>query len=288
MELKDMSGLSMRGKPTAFLHDSSTGLKDVEEAKWRMKQFYVIRDNFTTLKDVTKAMKNAGVKDCGLIFGIDYTVSNRMQGQKTFGGRSLHDTSGPQMNPYQQAISIIGETIEELDDDGKIPAFGFGDSITRDKSIFPLKSKGMCEGFKEVLDVYNQITPGIQLSGPTNFVPLIEEAVKIVKETRKYHILVILADGQVTNEKINQDAIVEASKWPLSIILIGVGDGPWDAMKDFDDGLPERVFDNFQFVNFHENVTGAENVNTTVALSALMEIPEQYQIIKDHELLTNR
>jgi len=120
----------------------------------------------------------------------------------------------------------------------------------------------------------------IQLSGPTSFAPIIRETINIVKQERSYHILVIIADGQVNSAQETRNAIVEASYYPISIILVGVGDGPWDTMEEFDDELPERQFDNFQFVNYHEIISLYRGSEPMFALTALQEIPEQYKAIQ--------
>ncbi|XP_041377697.1 E3 ubiquitin-protein ligase RGLG4-like [Gigantopelta aegis] len=245
----------------------------------------VVAEEFNSLDEVSSAIRKAGLEHCNLIFGVDYTASNYQQGKKTFGGKCLHDIEPNEQNPYQKVIAVLGETLEPFDSDGAIPAFGFGDMTTRDKSIFSLKTDGLCKSFKEVLQIYNNITPRVRLSGPTNFAPLIRQAIGIVKAAKTYNILVIVADGQVTSERETIESIEEASNYPMSIIMVGVGDGPWDTMDEFDQKLPSRLFDNFHFVNFSEVTSNVKNANSSFALHALMEIPDQFKSIKELGLL---
>eukprot|EP01133_Synstelium_polycarpum_P005947 gene5947-6887_t len=248
-------------------------------------KFTAIADKFQSLEEVQHALRKAGLESSNLIIGIDYTKSNTWNGAKTFGGRSLHTIEQGRLNPYQEAIAIVGETLAVFDDDNLIPTYGFGDSRTTDKSVFKFTNERPCFGFQEVLTCYNEITPLINLSGPTSFAPLIREAINIVAASRAYHILVIVADGEVTVINDTTKAIIEASKYPLSIICVGVGDGPWEVMETFDDEIPERQFDNFQFVNYNKVMERAENRKISFAVAALQEIPEQFQAIKQLGLL---
>eukprot|EP01104_Vermistella_antarctica_P017788 TRINITY_DN6373_c0_g1_i1.p1 TRINITY_DN6373_c0_g1~~TRINITY_DN6373_c0_g1_i1.p1 ORF type:complete len:305 (-),score=71.47 TRINITY_DN6373_c0_g1_i1:159-1073(-) len=270
-----------------FLFKKSSGNRSYTRSQ---SGFRRIADNFTTLEEVQQALRKAGLESSNLIVGVDYTKSNEYTGQRTFGGKCLHHIEGlhadARPNPYQRVIDVVTRTLEPFDDDRLIPAFGFGDQTTTDRAVFPFVSDRACRGGKEVLEKYNEITPLLTLSGPTSFAPLIHTAINIVKENRAYHILIIIADGQVINERDTVNAIVEASKYPLSIIMVGVGDGPWDMMEEFDDGLPQRQFDNFQFVNFNQTMRhGVVSPDVKFAVDALQEIPDQFKEIRRLRLL---
>ncbi|KAI3919050.1 hypothetical protein MKW98_016603 [Papaver atlanticum] len=259
-----------------------------------MSIYTQIDGNDDTLEQVLDALTNAGLESTSMKVGIDFTKSNDWTGAKSFNNKSLHHI-GEITNPYEQAVTAIGRPLSFLnkEDNNLIPCFGFGDASTTDKDVFSFYSdQRSCNGVEEVLERYRELVPQIRLAGPTSFAPIIETAIDFVENSgRRYHVLLIIADGQVTRssdteigllsrqEQETIDAIVKASEYPLSIVLVGVGDGPWDMMKEFDHNIPHRTFDNFQFVNFTEIFSqdiSIENMSLGVALAALMEIPSQY------------
>ncbi|KAL3820855.1 hypothetical protein ACJIZ3_006760 [Penstemon smallii] len=267
------------------------------------RKYKLIEDNYTSVEQVTRALAESGLESSNLIVGIDFTKSNEWTGKESFDGKCLHHI-GENSNPYEHAISIIGRTLSSFDEDNLIPCFGFGDVSTHDKDVFSFYPDNRpCNGFEEALSRYREIVPYVRLSGPTSYAPIIETAIGIVDEScGQYHVLLIIADGQVTRsvdtspgkfspqERSTIEAIVKASEYPLSIIVVGVGDGPWDIMRTFDDNIPARAFDNIQFVNFTEimsrNVPRSQK-EAMFALDALMEIPLQYRATLELHLLGN-
>ncbi|GLE01333.1 hypothetical protein PINS_up010163 [Pythium insidiosum] len=168
------------------------------------------------------------------------------------------------------------------DDDNIIPVYGFGDAKTNDTSVFSFGRDAVDQGFplESIRQRYRELVPQIRLAGPTSFAPIIHEAINIVRKTKQFHILLIIADGQVTrpsdtsprelskNENETVNAIRLASQFPLSIVMVGVGDGPWDLMNTFDDYVKYRAFDNFQFVEYSVGVSLHAFLCEALALTA--------------------
>ncbi|KAI4971369.1 hypothetical protein ZWY2020_002283 [Hordeum vulgare] len=275
-----------------YASSAGNNVQQPEAQATLQRKYSRIGDDYRSVTQVTEALAQAGLESSNLIVGIDFTKSNEWTGKVSYNRRCLHDI-GRTPNPYEQAISIIGRTLSDFDEDNLIPCFGFGDASTHDHEVFSFYPENHpCTGFEEALERYRQIVPTLRLSGPTSFAPIIETAIGIVDNSGgQYHVLLIIADGQVTRnvdtqsgqlspqERDTINAIVKASYFPLSIVLVGVGDGPWDMMHKFDDNIPARsVIRQFP----------ADRKEAEFALSALMEIPTQYKATLDLQLLGRR
>lgn len=271
----------------------------------RPKSFKVNPDQYKTQPEVEEALRESGLESCNLIFAIDFTRSNIFQGKKTLkvlGVENLHHLfEDGRVNPYQQVIIACIHTMSDMDEDKWIPALGFGDVKTHDKACFSFtenEPKG-CMGIEEVLERYEKEVIKRTFSGPTNFGPVINEAVEIVKNTgNQFHVLIIICDGQVSNKQDTIGAIVAACDYPLAIIIVGVGDGDqkvskgkeWREMMLYDDGLPRRKWDNVQFVPFNQlGVKPGKELTPEqekkFAVAAMQELPEQFKTVKELGLL---
>ncbi|NWX34682.1 CPNE3 protein, partial [Notiomystis cincta] len=95
-------------------------------------------------------------------------------------------------------------------------------------------------GIQGTVNAYRQILPQIQcLYGPTNFSPIMSHVAKFAAHslqqgTAAYFILLIITDGEITDLDQTRQAIVNASKLPMSIIIVGVGEADFKAVEFLD------------------------------------------------------
>ncbi|XP_067360358.1 copine-9-like isoform X2 [Channa argus] len=221
---------------------------------------------------------------------IDFTASNGNPSQPT----SLHYMSPYQMNAYAMALKAVGEIIQDYDSDKLFPAYGFGAKLPPDGKIshaFPLNSNTEnpnCVGIDGVLEAYFQSLRTVQLYGPTNFAPVINQVARCAAEVTdgsQYFVLLMITDGVISDMAQTKEAVVNAASLPLSIIIVGVGPAEFDAMEELD-GDEVRVSsrgrfaerDIVQFVPFRDYIDRSGNQVLSMARLAkdvLAEIPDQ-------------
>ncbi|XP_033483611.1 copine-1 isoform X2 [Epinephelus lanceolatus] len=221
--------------------------------------------------------------------GIDFTGSNGDPRSPN----SLHYMSPDGLNQYLSALWSVGQVVQDYDTDKLFPAFGFGAKLPPDYQAahheFALNfnpTSPYCQGIQGIVEAYRMVLPQLRLSGPTNFSPIINHVASIasqaaqVNTASQYFVLLILTDGEITDFDQTRDAIVRASRLPLSIIIVGVGPADFKAMEllDGDDGklrstVGEAIArDIVQFVPYRQF---KDAPHAALAQSVLAEVPTQ-------------
>lgn len=103
---------------------------------------------------------------------------------------------------------------------------------------------------------------------------------KMKDDCKEYMILLILTDGVIHDKDEVKDLLVKCSRLPLSLIIVGIGNGDdWSSMHELDDdncqmtdkqGNPSER-DLVQFVEFSQH----NNNGVDLAKEVLEELPRQ-------------
>ena len=226
-----------------------------------------------------------------LVIGIDFTSSNGRPEDP----HSLHYISTDGRTQYEKAIMSCGTIVGYYDNDQLFPVFGFGAELPTEDRVnfcFPLNLQRDpdIKGIENVLKYYRNALNLVELSGPTYFAPIIKKVKKRIEKDKQliYYILMILTDGNICDLNETSDLIVECSLYPLSIIIIGIGntqfnmmiklDGDEEPLRNSKGELTKR--DIVQFVPFNK----FHGDSSKLAEEVLQEIPKQ---IEEYFKMTN-
>uniref|UniRef100_A0A1A8EXA2 Copine III n=1 Tax=Nothobranchius korthausae TaxID=1143690 RepID=A0A1A8EXA2_9TELE len=241
-----------------------------------------------TVKEYTFLDYIMGGCQINFTIAIDFTGSNGDPKSP----RSLHYINPQGYNEYLAAIWAVGNVIQDYDSDKMFPAFGFGAQIPPTWQVsheFPINfnaANPFCAGVEGVVLAYQQCLPQVKLYGPTNFAPIINHVAHFGRQAlqqqtaSQYFVLLIITDGVITDMDQTRSAIVNASRLPMSIIIVGVGGANFEAMEflDGDDGTlrsatgEAALRDIVQFVPFRQFTNCPQEA---LAQSVLAEVPGQ-------------
>lgn len=171
---------------------------------------------------------------------VDFTGSNG----NPMASNSLHyiDPTG-KLNEYEFSIVAVGDILRYYDADQLFPTFGFGGIYKGSVShCFPLNfNEGNPEvkGIDGILGAYKNSLQRCGLSGPTIFSQVIRKALGYASgyqrsAEQKYLVLLIITDGIINDMDDTIANIVSAADYPMSIIIVGVGNADFSNMEVLD------------------------------------------------------
>ncbi|KAL7555611.1 hypothetical protein ACA910_011806 [Epithemia clementina (nom. ined.)] len=212
---------------------------------------------------------------------IDATSSNGDPRQSN----SLHRFDNKTNNDYKMALSTICCSLAKFDSDQKYPLYGFGAKKEgRVNHCFPLVEGTYVAGVPGILDAYDKaFNSGITMSTPRDFSEVIQTCTQAslteLENGHAYTILLVFTNGVPADIPGCVNALREADDAPLSIVIVGIGEGNFSAMKRIKDEANQGR-DKLRFVLYSDN--------KAFSAEALDHIPEQLEsYFKQREIYPN-
>eukprot|EP01065_Artemidia_motanka_P047397 TRINITY_DN7425_c0_g1_i1.p1 TRINITY_DN7425_c0_g1~~TRINITY_DN7425_c0_g1_i1.p1 ORF type:complete len:886 (+),score=269.42 TRINITY_DN7425_c0_g1_i1:52-2709(+) len=221
--------------------------------------------------------------DCTI--AVDLSASNGAAIDDT---SSLHfkDPIDPNASPndYTQVLRSVCRFLGRYDSDQQFPLYGFGavpemlrapPPGTGNEGFFPITrdwNRVEVQGAEAITEAYLECIDHVEMVEPTNIAPLLRHVAQRAAASRKlgqhrFHYLVIITDGQFSDQTEAIDAVVEGSYLPMSVLIVGIGD-PQKRERCPDGFARARHLDS---ANHHSVITGKRMGRDIVGFVAFHE-----------------
>ena len=221
-----------------------------------------------------------------LNIAIDFTGSNGDPKYKN----SLHYIDDKTFINYEKAIKTSFRIISYHTENDDCDVYGFGAEVKNQfKYIFNINNQEnpSIKGINNIIEEYKKTVLSVSFSGGTYFAPVINEVNNKIKTNQNelnYYILLIITDGIIDDIHKTIDCIIESSKLPLSIIIIGVGNYINQDMKTLN-GENGKIIsskneelkkDIIQYVHFNDYAQEFDKLNDAVFKYIPQQISDYY------------
>lgn len=268
-------------RAASALSDALGGALDGALAAWQVPhKRNPLGARFSDVDELKLALAEARLElpALRLLLGVDCSVVNRRAGRTSFGGKSLHSgladgMIGPDPNPYQMAFFMLGKALEcALGTSPPVSCFCFGGGEIGEPTL--------CDSMEGALHYYNQLAPSA-LSGDdaADAAAGFGRAVLLgatladaaAADGALMTLLMLITPGQQISATAAQ-ALQSASAHPLSVLAVGVGDGPFHELGRLACATPQ----NMNAVVLHGAIS-EKFPDRALALEALRVLPDQLE-----------
>ena len=195
---------------------------------------------------------------------------------------------------FEYLMRSFLDVLEPYNEDQFFHIYGYGFKLKEPKKkeydpyMFPLSQKPDYPSIsiKEISKLYNDFLKAINFDkAKTNIDLIIKKFNGTIKEDienydiRDYNILLIFANNDITDEKEFVKNAIFTSTLPISIIVVGLGKGPYTKIENIEQNFLNLVDDEgnkpqrkcIKFISFNKQ---QKNVQSTVK-NSLIDIPEE-------------
>ena len=119
------------------------------------------KNKYKTYQQLIRALHEAGLESSQLIFGFDFSASNKWTGDRSY-HCNMHDVERLRVTPYEEITQLMKPMVEQFDEDGMLPCYVFGDVLTKNARVRPLVPGAQTpyiQGLDNVILAYRQYAP---------------------------------------------------------------------------------------------------------------------------------